>query len=449
MAGERILIVDDEAAIRFAVGDFLRGSGFVVDEADGVESGERAFRSTPPDAAVVDYSLGGGNGLDLLRRLRAFDGSVPIVMLTAHGTIDLAVAAMKDGADQFLTKPVELPALRVVLERAIEHQRGRKKGLARKKKEQREEVDPFRGQSAAIRALAEEARRLLPSDRPIFIHGETGSGKGVLARWIHRNGPRAHEAFVDLNCAGLSRELLESELFGHDRGAFTGAVAAKPGLLEIAHRGTVFLDEVGDMEATVQAKLLKVLEDKRYRRLGDVNDRQVDVRLITATHHDLEVLVEQGRFRQDLYYRIGTLPLHVPPLRDRREDIPMLASAFATSFAQELGRGEVVLSKEAVAVLSDYRWPGNVRELRNAIERAVLLADGGVMGEAELRFLGRGARDGKRDDSPMPTTLADMERQFIEKTLREENGHVEQAARRLGIPRSSLYSKLKRYGSKS
>jgi DNA-binding NtrC family response regulator len=443
MAGERVLIVDDEAAIRFGIGDFLRASGFVVDEAEGLSSAERALREQAPDIAIVDYNLGDGTGLDLMRRIRAVDEQVPVVMLTAHGTIDLAVQAVKEGAEHFLTKPVELPALRVLLVRALEHQRGRKKGLARKKREQREEVDPFRGASAAIKRLADEARRLLPSDRPIYLHGETGSGKGVLARWLHHNGPRQSEAFVDMNCAGLSKELLESELFGHERGAFTGAIAAKPGLLDIAHRGTVFLDEVGDMEASVQAKLLKVLEDRRYRRLGDVHDRQVDVRLVTATHHDLEALVHAEKFRQDLYYRIGTLPLVIPPLRARREDIAMLAADFASRFAAELGRGAVELTSKAVALLQDYRWPGNIRELRNVMERAVLIADGGAIGEGELSYLAR-----PRGPAGAPTaseTLADVERAHVLKILREEDGKVEQAAVRLGLPRSSLYNKLKRY----
>jgi transcriptional regulator with GAF, ATPase, and Fis domain len=301
----------------------------------------------------------------------------------------------------------------------------------------------------------------LPSDRPIFIHGETGSGKGVVAHWIHDNGPRANEAFIDLNCAGLSRELLESELFGHERGAFTGASTAKPGLLEIANRGTLFLDEVGDMESSVQAKLLKVLEDKRYRRVGDVHDRHVDVRLVTATHHELEELVAAGKFREDLYYRIRTLPLVVPPLRERREDIVMLARSFVTGFAQELGRS-VELSNEAPEILEEYRWPGNVRELRNVVERAVLLADKGSIGRDELRFLARSPRGPSSETMPVSTpsgsgssgassmrerrTLADVEREHILQTLEEEGGRVEQTARRLGIPRSSLYYKLKRYG---
>ena len=447
MAGDRVLVVDDEAAIRFGIGEFLRASGFVVTEAEGCASAARSFQSEPPDIAVIDYSLGDGNGLELLRKLHELDAQVPVILLTAHGTIDLAVQAVKEGAEQFLTKPVELPALRVIIERALEHQRGRKKGIARRKREQREEIDAFRGKSAAIKRLAEEARRVLPSDRPIFIHGETGAGKGVLARWIHQNGSRANEAFVDMNCAGLSRELLESELFGHERGAFTGAIAAKQGLLEIAHRGTLFLDEIGDMDQGIQAKLLKVLEDRRYRRVGDVHDRKVDLRLVTATHHDLEALVEQGKFRRDLFYRIGTLPLTVPPLRERREDIAPLAEEFAHRFAAELGRGDMTISPNAIQILERHRWPGNVRELRNAIERAVLLADDGHIGAAQLHFLTGAGATRSSDPGTSPSTLAELERAHILRVMDEEGGKAEEAARRLGIPRSSLYNKLKKYGA--
>jgi DNA-binding NtrC family response regulator len=446
-----VLIVDDEAAIRFGIREYLHATGYLVDEAENVAEAEQALKRALPDAVVLDYSLGSDNGLEFLRHVLGIDGDLPVIMLTAHGTIDLAVEAMKAGAEQFLTKPVELAALALILARSLQARRGRKRGLARNKKEQRERIDPFRGTSRALRKLADEARRVLPSDRPIFIHGETGSGKGVLARWIHETGPRSNESFIDLNCAGLSRELLESELFGHERGAFTGAVTAKPGLLEIAHRGTLFLDEIGDMESSVQAKLLKVLEDKRYRRVGDVHDRHVDVRLVTATHHDLEALVAAGKFREDLFYRIRTLPLVVPPLRERREDLAMLARDFATRFAHELGRPTLTISDEGIASLEDYRWPGNVRELRNVVERAVLLADGTSIGLEELRFLSRSRAQSSNEATSTASgtqsrTLADVEREFILQTLQDEGGRVEQAARRLGIPRSSLYYKLKRYG---
>jgi DNA-binding NtrC family response regulator len=443
LSRNRILVVDDEASVRFGVRSFLESHGYEVAEAGLCSEAERSFRDSPPDAAVLDYLLPDGNALDLLGRLKALDADVPLIILTAHGSIELAVRAIKEGAEHFLTKPVELPALRVVLERLLENRKLRRRSLARTSRATREPPNPFLGASPAILRLEEEARRVLTSESPVLILGETGSGKGVLASWIHSSGPRADEAFVDLNCAGLGREFLETELFGHEKGAFTGAVAAKPGLLEVAHRGTVFLDEIGDMDLAVQAKLLKVLEEKRFRRLGDVRDRTVDVHLITATHHDLESLVGRGSFRQDLYYRISTLPLHVPPLRDRPEDIPLIAQRLLDGLGGELGRPGLRLSPAAEAALRDHPWPGNVRELRNVLERAILRTDGEILGSESLVFSATPAAAGT-PDIEVHLTLREVERRHIMKALHEEGGHVERAARRLGVPRSSLYDKIKR-----
>jgi DNA-binding NtrC family response regulator len=294
MAKEKILVVDDEAGVRFGIGDFLESQGYEVGEADSCQGMLDIFRTSRPDAAIVDYMLPDGHALDLLPRLRDIDPTVPLILLTAHGSIDLAVRAVKEGAEHFLTKPVELSALLAILRRTLENRRNRQRQLASKSRQTREEVDPFLGTSAAIRQLAEQVRKVLVTESPILIQGETGTGKEVLAKWLHNHGPRAEEAFVDLNCAGLSRELLETELFGHEKGAFTGATASKSGLLEVAHRGTVFLDEVGDMDPQVQPKLLKVLEEKGFRRLGDIRDRHVDTRLIAATHQDLSLLCGNG-----------------------------------------------------------------------------------------------------------------------------------------------------------
>jgi DNA-binding NtrC family response regulator len=354
------------------------------------------------------------------------------------------VQAVKEGADHFLTKPIELPALQVILDRVIEQQHSRRKEIAVRSRQDHDEIDPFAGESPAVRQLRDEARRVLSSDSAILIQGETGAGKGVLARWLHRNGPRADEAFVDVSCATFSREFLETELFGHEKGAFTGAAVAKPGLLEVAHRGTVFLDEIGDVELQIQPKLLKVLEEKRFRRLGDVRDRSVDVRLVAATHHDLKEQVREKKFRSDLYFRISSIPLVVPPLRERAADIPLLAEQLLAGFASDLGRAEVHLSKDAVAALQSYPWPGNVRELRNVLERAVLLSDGATLERRDLRFEMPSAASSGGWDTRL--TLEELERQHIEKVLVEEHGKVEVAARRLGIPRSSLYQKIKRFG---
>jgi transcriptional regulator with GAF, ATPase, and Fis domain len=276
-----------------------------------------------------------------------------------------------------------------------------------------------------------------------LIGGETGSGKGVLAKWLHDHSPRADEAFMDLNCAGFSKDFLESELFGHEKGAFTGAVNAKPGLFEVAHKGTVFLDEIGDVDPNVQPKLLKVLEEKRFRRLGDVRDRQVDIRLIAASHQDFTRLVQEKKFRSDLYFRISTLPLIVPSLRSRREDIPPLARHVLSNIAAEMGRPSLGLSESAERALKDYAWPGNIRELRNVLERAVLLSGRNTLEREDFMFTGSVQQDVSTDAS---LTLEELERRHIEHVLKLESGKVDPAAKRLGIPRSSLYQKLKRYG---
>jgi DNA-binding NtrC family response regulator len=441
---DRILLVDDEAVIRFAVRDFLEGRGYAIDEADSCEAALALVRASRPDAAVVDYRLPDGTALDLLARVRAIDADLPVVVLTAHGSIDLAVRAIKEGAEQFLTKPVELASLLVVLERVLAHARTRQRHLADRSRGDRDVVDPFVGDSPVIRQLAADAHRVLASDTPVLLRGETGTGKGVVARWLHRHGRRGEEAFVDLNCAGLSRDLLESELFGHEKGAFTGAVASKPGLLEIGHRGTVFLDEIGDTDLQVQAKLLKVLEEKRFRRLGDVRDRRVDIRLLAATHRDLRALVREERFRSDLYFRISTVVLVVPPLRERRQDVPVLARTMLDRLSADLQRGRVELTPDAVVALQGYAWPGNVRELRNVLERAILLSDKAVLDARDLRFDAPLAEPGSAGDGEL--TLREVERRHIERVLREEGGHVGRAARRLGIARSSLYDRMRSEG---
>ncbi len=443
MARNKILIVDDEAGLRFGVRDYLELQGYEIDEADSCQNAQHLFRTSRPDVVIADYLLPDGTALDLLPRLKEIDAGIPLLILTAHGSIDLAVRAIKEGAEQFLTKPLELPALLVILQRILENKRNLHKQLANKSREVRTAIDPFVGTSAAIRTLAEQARKVLSTDSPILILGETGSGKGVLARWIHANSSRSEEAFVDLNCAGLSRDLLETELFGHEKGAFTSATASKQGLFEVAHRGTIFLDEIGDVDLQIQPKLLKVLEEKRFRRVGDVRDRQVDVRLLAATHQDIGQLVSEKKFRDDLYFRISTIPLTFPALRTRQEDIPVLAEYLLEKFAADLGRGELKLGPDCLDALQSYSWPGNVRELRNVIERAVLLSEQKILGLNDLHFDGRTGPGVSYSNSNL--TLLEVERQHIEQVLLEEKGSVERAAKRLGVPRSSLYEKLKRH----
>jgi DNA-binding NtrC family response regulator len=443
MADGRILVLDDEPQFLATVRSFLEGRGFEVVTATSCRQAEEVYGRAKPDAAVLDYSLPDGNALEILPRLRAVDPSIPIILMTGHASIDLAVQAVKMGAEHFLTKPVDLPTLAVMLERSLENQRNRRKQALDYSRRSREGINPFLGSSAAMRELAEVSARVASAESPILIQGETGTGKSVLARWIHEHSSRAKEAFVDLNCGGLTRDFLETELFGHEKGAFTGAVQTKPGLLEIAHKGTLFLDEIGDVDIQVQPKILKVLEEKQFRRLGDVRDRRVDIRLLAATHQNLSHLMRDKRFRSDLFFRISTIPLAVPPLRERIEDIPTLANHLLGRLSGELGFGMVEITPEAMRRLQSYSWPGNIRELRNVLERAVLLSGNRVISEKNLHFDESEWPELKPDN--LDKTLEEMERDYIRQILQAEEGRVEAAAKKLGIPRSTLYAKLKQY----
>ena len=442
MSKNRILVIDVDPVIRSGICNFLVAHGHTVAEAPTTREAQLQVHKFRPDAAILDFSLPNGDALELLRRIKGMDSNLPVVALVGQGSAETAVRAIQDGAEQFLIKPVELSLLHAVLLRVLATQRSRHRSLASMSRTKAECVDPFLGTSAAIRRLQDLARRVAHSESPILLQGETGSGKGVLANWIHCNGPRAEEPFLDLNCAGLSRELLESELFGHEKGAFTSALNAKQGLLEVANRGTVFLDEVGDIDLQIQPKLLKVLEDRVFRRLGDVRDRTVDIRLISATHRELLELVRQQKFRSDLYFRVNIVPLRVPPLRERVEDVPILAKHFLDRLAQACARGEMVLETSAMDALQSYSWPGNIRELRNVLERAVLLTEGNRLTVHQLQLQGSSLAA-----PPQVTgtgTLKQMECAHINFVMQDEGGSVERAARRLGIARSSLYNKLKR-----
>ena len=354
---------------------------------------------------------------------------------------------MSQGARNFLTKPVQLDVLEAVLQRELQNRRYRQQSLAASSRNRAEQPNPFLGTSGAIQRLRHVAQKVAAGESPVLILGETGAGKGVLANWLHANGPRRNEEFLDLNCAGLDREFLETELFGHQKGAFTSAVNAKPGLLEVANRGTFFLDEIGDVDMQVQPKLLKVLETGRFRRLGDIQDRVADVRLISATHRDLPKLIQEGRFREDLYYRINIIPLEVPALRSRAEDIPVLARYFLQQMTQQRGREKVELDLSATDALRDYPWPGNIRELRNVLERAVLVGQSNPLSVRDLQFQPKHTTQAEPClQGSSRLTLKEVERMQISEALAEEGGSVERAAKRLGVPRSSLYNKVRRLG---
>ncbi|MFT3926424.1 MAG: sigma-54 dependent transcriptional regulator [Myxococcales bacterium] len=441
-----LLVVEDDYVLRETMGQLLTMEGYEVRLASSISEALNVMGEAPPDVALVDHGLPDGTALDLLRALRQRGDSTPVLVITGTASYELAVEAMKAGAENFLTKPVQTDAMLALLRRVLEQRRAQRKLTASERSRAKASVDPFIGASRAIREVSELARAVLHSQAPVLITGETGTGKSVLARWLHENGRRAQAAYVDLNCAGLSKELAESELFGHRRGTFTGATTDKGGLLELAHEGTLFLDEVGDLDLTVQPKLLKVLEEKRYRRLGDVHVRDADVRLIAATHRDLPRMTAAGTFREDLLFRINTIIFELPPLRSRPEDIVPIARSLLANIGAEQGKPGIELSDAASQALTRYRWPGNVRELRNVLERALIFCRGDRLEVEALRF---SPAFSPTSDPPQATggdSLEDAERRCVVLALQESDGKVEAAARRLGIARSSLYAKLKRYG---
>jgi DNA-binding NtrC family response regulator len=440
---EKILVLDDDDQLRKGLATYLRRVGFDVVEAGSVAEGQRVLASEDPDLAIVDYQLPDGSAFDVLDAVRERDAGESVIVLTGAGTIDLAVTAIKSGAEHFLTKPVDLSSLEVLVRRALQSQRERR---LRAVTAVDTPLDPFIGSSRAIKELETLARTAAEAEVPLLILGETGSGKGVVARFIHDNGPRKNDAFVDVNCAGLSRERGEAELFGYQRGAFAGAVANKPGLYEVAHRGSLFLDEIGDLELGMQPKLSKAIEEGRFRRLGEVGSRSVNVRLIVATHKNLGAMVRDGTFREDLLFRVNALTLKVPALRERPADIPALATSLLASICGRRGRPTPELAPDAAALLSQYAWPGNVRELKNVLERAVLFSTSERLDRSALRFDRVLEPDG---DDDLGQTLDDAERRHIAEVLARLGGRVEEAAEALAISRSALYAKLKKYGLKA
>jgi DNA-binding NtrC family response regulator len=433
---QRILFAEDEA-FGEAVQAFLEVNGFEVSWHENASGALRAAETFSPDLILLDYSLPDGNALELLPVLKELHPASAAIVLTGRGSIELAVQCMQVGADHFLTKPVKLDTLLSVIRKVLASQKDTRTAKVFRAK-LAGGLNPFIGSSKSIKDLEDQARRLLMAQSPIFIQGETGSGKGVLARWMHQNGPRADEPFVEMNCAGLSRELLESELFGYEKGAFTGAAAPKEGLFEVANRGTIFLDEIGDMDPAIQPKLLKAVEEKRFRRLGETRERQVDIHLISASHADLQGKVASGGFRQDLFYRVAALPLRVPPLRERSSDIPELVQLLLRSIAQELGRPNLSISAQVITAMQAYHWPGNIREMRNVLERAVLLSKTGDLVEVALE-------DSAGNAPSARGSLEAAEREEIQRVLQEQKWNITSTAKLLGISRSGLYTKIKQY----
>jgi DNA-binding NtrC family response regulator len=430
----RILLVDDDPGIRFGFTKYLQKVGYAVESAGTLEEGRRLLAERRFHGAILDMNLPDGNGLDWIPELRQGWPDLPIIVITGLGDIPTAVEAMRRGADHFLPKPVDLPELDVFLQKGLElealrRQQGLQRRLARRD-------EPFLGRSPAILPALDLIRKAAGSDAPVLLQGETGTGKGVLARWIHDRGPRAAAPFVEVNCSGLKGELLLSELFGCARGAYTSAVADRAGLVEVADGGTLFLDEVADMDSETQAQFLKVIEEKRFRRLGEVKVRTSEFRLLCATNRDLHEEVQAGRFRKDLFFRINVLPIPLPPLRERLEDLPELTAHLLGI----LGAPAAPPAEEILALFRAYAWPGNIRELRNVLERARLLAGGAPLGPSHFPGLGRG---GSPPGAGGAVGLKEREREHVREVVRQCGGDIRQAAALLGISRATLYRKLK------
>lgn len=430
-----ILLVDDEPATQFGFTRYLSKAGYEIRTVSTLAEARDAVGSREFDVVLLDLRLPDGNGMDWVPKLREAFPDTAIVIITAYADIPGAVKAMQLGADQFLTKPVNLPDLEVYLRKGLELQTLRRGHLLGRRLAHRG-APPFFGRSPLIRTALDLAETAAKSTSPVLLLGETGTGKGVLARWIHERSPRNVMPFVEVNCSSLKGELLASELFGHARGAFTSAVEAKEGLLEVADGATLFLDEIGDMDITVQAQFLKVVEEKQFRRVGEVKNRRSDFRLICATNHDLAQQSEAGKFRRDLYFRVHVFPIEVPPLREMRDDIPELVRHLLRGLASH----EVEVGPDIMDMLTRYSWPGNVRELKNVLERALILGKGAPLTVANFAGLGADLSSAKASG---PFDLRGIEQQKIKQAMDRYDGDTRKAAEALGISRATLYRRLK------
>jgi DNA-binding NtrC family response regulator len=452
MGDFRILIVDDEAAQREMAGGFLRKQGFEVALAGGGAEALEELRREPVDLLLTDHRMPGMSGLDLLAEARRLNPELPVVVMTAYGSIESAVAAMKAGAYDYLTKPIDLDALLHLVRKAHERQRLLVENRELKERLRgRYRLEGIVAESGKMQEVLSIVHRVAASTATVLIRGESGTGKELIARAIHYQSPRAQGALVKVNCAALPETLLESEMFGHVRGAFTGAMADKPGRFEAAHGGTIFLDEVGDISPAVQAKLLRVLQEREFERVGSNRPVKVDVRVVAATNHDLEAAVQEKRFREDLYFRLNVVPIHLPPLRERREDILPMAEVFLKKYAAENSKAIRGLTREARHALLTYDYPGNVRELENAIERAVILARGDVIDQEDLPLAFQDAAGGAAPPVPpdsLPARLEALERELIQDALARADGVQTRAAELLGIGERALRYKLRKLGLK-
>ena len=438
-----LLVVDDEEPFRRLLKNELTRKGYAVSvAADGSEA-LRLMRDNPFDAVLLDVVMPGVDGLSLMKKLKEDPTAPPIIVLTGKATVETAVEAMKNGAYDYLTKPYKLDELVIVVDRACEYGRlSVKSKLLEHELVRKESPFEFVGTSRQLTDILALIRKVAPTDSPVFIQGESGTGKELVANTVWHYSKRKDRPFIALNCASLSESLIESEIFGHEKGSFTGAFQLKHGLVEVADRGTLFLDEIGEMPIGLQAKLLRFLDSGEFRRVGGNKALTVDVRLITATNKDLPAMIKKGTFREDLYYRLNVINITLPPLRERKEDIPELARHFLAKYAKKLSKTITEISPDARELLAGNHWPGNVRELENVIERAVILCEAETLDAGDLSLPAQ-AIVSELGTNP---SLEEMEKNYILRVLKEANGNQSKASQLLGIDRKTLYLKLKKYG---
>ncbi|MFT3916414.1 MAG: sigma-54 dependent transcriptional regulator [Anaeromyxobacteraceae bacterium] len=442
--GTSILVVDDEEIVRESLGGWLEKDGYQVDTAPDGPSALRKLKEKRRTILIVDLKMPGMDGLQVLEEAKKLQADLAVVIMTAYATVDTAVTAMKSGAYDYLVKPFDPEEMSLMMQKIVSQQTlVRENTVLRQALKKEFKFRDLLSKSPAMQSVFELARTAARSNSTILVLGESGSGKEVLARAIHAESLRAEMPFVAVSCAALTESLLESELFGHERGAFTGAVSRRKGKFEAADGGTLFLDEVGDIGPKLQLDLLRVLEERKFHRVGGNEQIDVDVRIIAATNRDLRKAVAEGRFREDLFYRLNVIPILIPPLRDRREDIPLLVESFVERLALEMKKKLDGLSAEALAAIMAHDWPGNVRELRNVLERGAVVATGTQIQTSDLGLPARG------EAPPRPGTMAsleEVERRHVSAVLAHTGGNVSQSARILGIDRVTLYNKMKKWG---
>ncbi len=447
----KILIIDDEQYILDSLKDALEDEGYTVLTSLSGYEGIKIIETENPDVVLLDIWLKDIDGVEILKRVKSAYENLPIIMISGHGTIETAVQCTKLKAFDFIEKPLNLEKVLITIKNAIEFKKIKEENVYLKKSFLKDEI--ILGNSEPIKRLLEDIEKIAPTDSWVLITGENGTGKELVAKLIHKKSKRKDKPFIDVNCAAIPEELIESELFGHEKGSFTGATEQKKGKFDLANKGTLFLDEIGDMNLKTQAKILRILQEQKFERVGGTEVIEVDVRVIAATNKNLEEEIKKGNFREDLYYRLNVVPIYVPPLRERREDIPVLAKYFLNKFSYEKDGKNRFLSKEAINILQNYHWPGNVRELKNLMERIVILVEKEEITEYDiLRYIR--PQNGKINDfekiiggfSSLSEAVKFFEKVFIEKKIKEFNGNITKTAEAIGMTRRNLYRKIKNLG---